>query len=689
MLSLFMSWTFRALTVLPLATLGLLLATTSGATAIPPKPLAGVAAVLLVGILSATGGARPRRWLDLPAAALLGIAAGHILFSPGLPRGHDLLHHVWGVWAVAREARLAGDLAPLWVHGLGLGMPLLQFYGPTSLLVSLPFSLAGFAPVEALKATFLIFGAVASMGMYLAAARWTGDRRASLVAAAAYAFAPYRLLDVSYRTALGESAGLAVLPFVLLFGWTAVREGGRRRIALGAAVVALLVVTHPISAFIAALGMGIWTVAELALDRRGLCDALARVGRLAGVWLLGAALAGFFVVPFAAESRYTSVERLARGRERNIFIRYGLTPSDLLERRLWDRLHGTIPSSDPREGTDEEMPYYFGLILLSLIPLGAGLGRPPRSAPAGLVWTTLAALALSIRPVAIAVSAVFSPLAVLQFPWRFLGLASFGAAALAGLAAARLLDAAGGRRGRWWGIAVPGALAALLIFDALPYTGAPEWIPAYKGLSYLRQTDCYQPGGCWEMVPIDPPYPIRSSGFMLPPADPRIDTSYFCCAYPEMQTPLVRASGQQARQPDVLIRAGVGLFAKLGGARTLVRLPAVPYAMLRHARGKPEPRPFTRKGGEIRVGLDGRPGLVTVVEEYFPGWEVLTDEGWKEVRPTRAGLLRERVFRGQKEVRFQFRRWTRPRTAGWTLTGLTAFGLTVGAAWRRRTPDAP
>lgn len=683
MLRSYMNWTFRFAAGLPLAALALILATTSGETAIPPQPLAGLAAVLLVGVLAAAGGAEPRRWLDLPAAALLGIAASHILLFPGLPRGHDVFHHVWGVWAVAREARLAespGDLLPLWVHGLGMGMPLLQFYGPAGFAVSLPFSLAGLAPVAALKAAFLTFGAVGSMGMYLAVARWTGNRRAALVAAAAYAFAPYRLIDVHYRAAFGESAGLAVLPFLLLLGSAAVREGGWRRLAAGAAAAGLLIVTHPISALIAAVGLGIWTVAELLLDRRGVA---ARVGRLACVWLLGAALAGFFVVPFAAESRYTSVERLARGEERTIFTGYGLTLSDLLERRLWESLHGTTPTMDPRNGTDEEMPYYFGLVLLSLIPLGAG--RSSRL-PAGLAWTTLAALALSLRPAAGAVSIVFPPLAVLQFPWRFLGLAAFGTAALAGAATVRLLDAAGGRR---WGLLIPGALAALLVFDAFPYTGAPEWFPAYEGFAYLRKPDpdCGRPWGCWETARIDPPYAVRSSGFLLPPADPGIDTSYFCCAFPELQTPIVRALSRESRQPQVLIRAGVSVFVRPGN-QALVRLPGTPYASLRHARGRTEPRPFTRGGGEIRVRLDGRPGLVVVLEEYFPGWQVLTDEGWEEVRPTRTGLLRTRVAAGQTEVRFRFRRWSRPRIAGWLLTGLTALGLAGLCAWRPRRREA-
>lgn len=601
----------------------------------------------------------------LVAAALLGIAASHQLLLPGLPRGHDTFHHAWGVWAVAREARLAGDLMPLWVHGLGLGMPLLQFYGPTAFAVALPFSLAGLAPADALKAAFLVFGAVASLGMYLAALRWTGDRRAALVAATAYAFAPYRLIDVHYRAAFGESAALAVLPFVLLYGSAAIRDGGWRRMTMGAAALGLLVVTHPVSAMMAGIGLGVWTVAEL--------KAPARIGRFAAVLLLGTALAGFFVVPFVAEVRHTGLGRLAHGDERSLFAAQGLTPGDLLERRPWTRLLSTMPAMDPRDGTDEEMPYYFGWVLLALALLGAR-----RSG--GLAWMTLAALVLSLRPVAGAASALFPPLAALQFPWRFLGLAACGASALAGVAAVRLL-----RGGPRRALLVPIGLAALLVLDALPYTGAAERFPSYEGLAYIRQT-----GSRWETVPIDPPYALRSTGLLLPPTDAGIDTSYFCCAYPDFQTPQARALSQPPRQPDVLIRAGVGLFAR-PGTGTLVRLPAEPYAALHRGRGRSEARPFTRTGGEIAVKLDRKPGAVTVLEAYFPGWQVLTDEGWKEVEPTRTGLLRARVVRGQTEARFRFRRWTRPRIAGWLVTGLTALGLAgmVLSAGRPRPREVP
>jgi len=678
-----------------------------GETAIPPQGMVLLAAAVLFAVLAGTGGGKPRPWLDLPLAAVMGLAAGHLLFAPGIPRGHDTMHHLWGVWAVAREA-VAGDPAALWLHGLGLGMPVLQFYGPGTFYATLPLSLAGMSPVAVVKAGFLAFGALAAMTMVAAATRWTGDRRAGLVAAAAYAFAPYRLLDTQYRAAFGECAALALLPLVFLFGMEAVRDGGRRRMAIAAVPAALLIVTHPISALMSAVGLGAWTLA-------GLRKLPSVVLRNAGVWLLGAALAGFFVVPFLAGLRNLEVGNIAQGSQREYLYAHGLGLRDLLWRRPWTALHVSSPAGDPAEGTVEEMPFYFGLVLLALLPLAAGLGRLPGeertsrtprttrtttkpslrslvslrslssfsspTAPAGLPWMVLLALALTMGKLAAWISLVVPGLAAIQFPWRFLGLATFGAAAGAGFAAVRLL------RFRRWAVLVPGTLAALLILDAAPFTGAADWLPPYERFGWIHRPDpgCGRPWGCWEHEPVNPPYPFRAAGLFLPPPAPGADTNLFCCVYPEYATPAARAAFPPVADPGVLARAGVGLYVGLH-IQKLVRLPAAPYAVRLGSRREVEPLRFQRGGGEIRVEPNGRPGTVVLLEQYFPGWQVLGKDGWREVRPTRAGLLKARVAAGQREVRFRFRRWTGPRIAGWLLTGLALLAV---LALGRRTGDPP
>jgi hypothetical protein len=627
---------------------------------IPPQWMVLLAAAVLFAVLAGTGGEKPRPWRDLPLAAAMGLAAGHLLFLPGIPRGHDTMHHLWGVWAVAREA---GSGSLLWLHGLGMGMPVLQFYGPGTFYATLPLSLAGMSPMAVVKAGFLAFGALAAMTMYFAVTRWTGDRRAGLVAAAAYAFAPYRLLDTQYRAAFGECAALALLPLVFLFGMEAIRGGGRRPMAFAALAAALLIVTHPISALMSAIGLGLWTLSDFR-----------KLHRNAGVWLLGAALAGFFVVPFAAGLRSLEVGRIAQGSQRDYLYQHGLDLRDLLWRRPWNGLQVSSPAGDPAEGTQQEMPFYFGLGLLALLPLA---GKESK----GLPWVVLVALILSMGKVAAWISLWVPGLAAIQFPWRFLGLATFGAAAGAGFAAVRLLAF------RRWTVLIPGVIAGLLILDAAPFTGAADWLPSYERFGWIHEPDpdCGRPWGCWEHEPVDPPYPLRAAGLFLPPPDPETDIGLFCCSYPEYATPAVREAFTPVGNHGVLARAGVGLFV---GPYTqqLVGLGAAPYAVRLGRRQEVKPLRFQRGGGEIRVESDGRPGTVLVLEQYFPGWQVLGKEAWQEVRPTRAGLLKARVTAGQKEVRFRFQRWTGPRIAGWLITGLAFLAVLLMA---RRKEDPP
>ena len=85
-----------------------------------------LAAAGLFAVLAGTGGAKPRPWLDLPLAAVMGLAAGHLLLFPGIPRGHDTMHHLWGVWAVAREASPVAPVCSNGPSGASLSMRTLR-----------------------------------------------------------------------------------------------------------------------------------------------------------------------------------------------------------------------------------------------------------------------------------------------------------------------------------------------------------------------------------------------------------------------------------------------------------------------------------------------------------------------------------------------------------------------------------
>ena len=189
--------------VLPALSIGLIawLAAPDATPAIAPRPALGwtLAALGIAAVFLRS------RLAHVAAAAILALAAEHLLLSPGMPRGHDLLSHSWGIWAFF-QAMADGDAFPKWLHDVGLGMPLPIFYSPTSYYSMTPFYLLGWSPTAIFKSGFVALAIVGAVSMYFVASRWTGSSRAGLVAAAAFAFAPYRLLSGHYRQALAERA---------------------------------------------------------------------------------------------------------------------------------------------------------------------------------------------------------------------------------------------------------------------------------------------------------------------------------------------------------------------------------------------------------------------------------------------------------------------------------------------------
>lgn len=439
--------------------------------------------------------------------------------------------------------------------------------------------------------------------------------------------------------------------------------------AAAAVVLALLTLTHPISVLMAGICLGIWTVALSPETSLPLADLGRRMARLLGVAVLGAALAGFFVVPFFSGIRNLAVAGwLAPGKSADFFTSHALNPGELIHRRLWTSLQFCLGSGEDGDGTDREMPFYFGLVLLSLVPLGAA------KAPRGLVWMTAGSLALTLHPVAWALVRAFPQTGSLQWAWRFLGPASCGAAAIAGFAAVRLLDMAEGRR---WAVSlrrvVPGALAALLLLDAFPYTGAPDWYPSYTELGWLEPAErCDGRWGCWQHRAAGPPGPFRVAGLFVPPLK-AAPVGLFCCAYtPEYLTSGTLGAFSPQTDAKVLARAGVRWLAgpplhEVQGAR--------PYAAWWNGHGRPEPRRFSRGGGKIAVELDGRPGTVLVLEMFFPGWQTLTKDGWRDLQPSREGLLMAPVEAGQPVLQLRYNIWNPARIAGCALSLLTALSL--------------
>jgi hypothetical protein len=388
------------------------------------------------------------------------------LASPGYFFGaHDADHSVFFLVEFDQALR-DGALWPRWGpdHALGYGYPLWLLYAPLAYYAAEGFHLLGLGFTAAVKAAWAVGFLFGGWGMALLLRRWFGrgpaGRAAALVGGLLYVYAPYHLLTIYVRAAFAEFSALAWFPWVLL-AFDAVaspaplpspaeeeeavlparppREGpGLRGVALAGLAYGGLLLTH--SGTILVFTPLLLAYLLFALLRRGVqngwqwADLGRAVLRLAAGGLLGIGLAAIFLLPMLLEQRYILQEQWVQGS-------YGYRGHFVYLSQLLDPFWG-YGYSDDLAGPNDGLSFQLGIagVVLALAAAVTGLrrGRPQRGVVGFFLVATLASLAL-LLPLARPLWDAVGPAALIQFPWRLLGLASLGLAILGGAAVAAWL----------------------------------------------------------------------------------------------------------------------------------------------------------------------------------------------------------------------------------------------------------
>jgi hypothetical protein len=354
----------------------------------------------------------------------------------------------------------------------GYGYPFFNYREPFSYYLSLGLHVLGLPLPVVSNLIYVLCLLVAAGGAYVLARDLFGPR-GGLVAAVAYAYAPYQFLDAVLRGNLLESIALALFPWILwAFRRLALREE-KRWFVLSVGLLATLLLSHNISSLlfvpflllylvtlgIAYRGRGRWVWAGLALA-------------------LALGLTTFFWLPALAEQDYVQLH-MSRVTRNNDFHYNFLRLTEIF----------APPGPVDTSLINPPMEIHVGLALAALGLLGAVVGwlrsRPPATG-------AIAALRLRERRASLIFFAAFALvflfmstsaslwlwenvplLPFVQFPWRFLGRAILPLALLSAAAFFRPAGAPDPGHAICLRVVPVLLVLAALILAALPSTYPP------------------------------------------------------------------------------------------------------------------------------------------------------------------------------------------------------------------------
>lgn len=386
-------------------------------------------------------------------------------------------------------ALAGGHFPPRWMPdaAYGLGYPFWNYYAPLAWLVAGAIAALGGGVVGAVKVTTALCFVVAALGAArLARGEWGRDgagagagrgdgagRGAGLLAAAAYTFAPYHLVNVYSRgDALSELAAYAVFPWLLVAIRRVAAAPSSRRIATLALLVALLGISHNISALLfapLALAYGLWRVWP---DIRGAARGLD--GRRPQRERENAPLSrGWRAAPELARSALRRLEWrlwpwLRATRRPSAAIAAGFALGGGLAAWFWAPAlleREAVQLGNALGGHFDYVNHFRGLDLFDLRPafdFDAEAGAPSRiglaqlllAVAGGLAWAVsrrkrstvifwagaVVATGLMATPLSRPLWAVLPLLPYAQFPWRWLGVTALALAILTAPLAPWLAD---------------------------------------------------------------------------------------------------------------------------------------------------------------------------------------------------------------------------------------------------------
>ncbi len=358
------------------------------------------------------------------------------LSNPGLPRGHDVRHHVYRAAEMNRSWQ-QGLLFPSWGEGFyrGYGAPVFHFYANlTYYLTSLLHAIFELSAADSLLWLVAMSLFACSGGMYLFCKRRSG-RLGAVIAGLVYVYSPYLMYsDLYWRAAYPEYLAFALFPLVL-WRTDALRDKPTpfNFILLVLPQVALINAHNLMGLLLPGITVA-WVIFETVIQR--LNRESSGMDWRGSAWAMLALVLGYLVaasswLPLFLERDSVQLHTSNFGH----FSGYFLSAESLLG-LPWsqDEVGRLLPVDQPRLGVAQYALPLTGLVSGAWLYVRGYRSRHPQTFLGVAFFAALAApLLLLVLPLSWGIWDNLTPLQVLQFPWRLLGLVAPSLAIVAGL----------------------------------------------------------------------------------------------------------------------------------------------------------------------------------------------------------------------------------------------------------------
>lgn len=368
-----------------------------------------------------------RFWLCMLGGVALASSLPFFYAAQGqMPEAGDLIIHYPRMLAFDETLR-SGVWLPRWLGSMngGYGAATTIFYAPLLYYaLSAAHAITGDWP-KALEVVVALAALGSGVALY-ACARTLASPAASALAALFYVLSPYHLLDLYHRGALAELIAFVWMPLVMLAYAKLTKRFSASAIAGGALALALLVLTHPPTAYLFTLAFVVFVIFYAARSKRW--QPLA--GGL-GIVILGSGLSAFYALPALIE------KPLVNQSVTDLFTHHMGFINELLAGSRFEQLVGAVAVATA----------------LLMTALSWPTKRRVSDANDALVgnhfaaWKVVGALSLILLlPVVRPLVDALPGMAAVAFVWRWLALAMLATAMLAGIAMDHLFTSVRGLR---------------------------------------------------------------------------------------------------------------------------------------------------------------------------------------------------------------------------------------------------